>query len=53
MDIVIAGAHGKIARHLNRRLTLAGHATRGIVRDAAHVADLDDDGVTPVVLDLE
>ncbi|MFO8076983.1 MAG: SDR family oxidoreductase [Egibacteraceae bacterium] len=53
MDIVIAGAHGKIARHLNRRLALVGHATRGIVRDAAHAADLDDDGVTPVVLDLE
>lgn len=53
MDIVIAGAHGKIARHLNRRLALVGHATRGIVRDAAHAADLDDDGVAPLVLDLE
>ncbi len=53
MDIVIAVAHGSIARHLNRKLALAGHAARGIVRDAAHVDDLHDDGVTPVVLDLE
>ncbi len=53
MDIAIAGGHGKIARHLNRKLALDGHVVRGIVRDAGHVDDLHDDGVTPVVLDLE
>src|SRR4051794_27185116 len=53
MRIVIAGAHGQIARRLGRLLTARGDAVVGIVRNPAHRADLADDGVEPAVLDLE
>jgi uncharacterized protein YbjT (DUF2867 family) len=53
MDVVIAGAHGKVARHLTRRLAARGDRVRGIVRNPDHVADLEDDGAVPVVLDME
>ena len=53
MRIVIAGAHGQIARRLGRLLTARGDTVTGIVRNPAHRADLQDDGVEPAVLDLE
>jgi uncharacterized protein YbjT (DUF2867 family) len=53
MDVVIAGAHGQIARRLTRLLAARGDRVRGIVRNPAHEADLRDDGAEPVVLDLE
>lgn len=53
MRVVIAGAHGKVARHLARRLTAEGHEVVGLVRDPAHVPDLEADGTQPVLLDLE
>ncbi|WP_104523768.1 NAD(P)H-binding protein [Blastococcus atacamensis] len=53
MHIVIAGAHGQIARRLGRLLSARGDAVTGLVRSPDHRADLKDDGVTPVVLDLE
>jgi len=53
MRIVIAGAHGQIARRLGRLLSARGDTVVGIVRNAAHEADLRADGVDPVVLDLE
>ncbi len=53
MRIVLAGAHGKIARRLGRLLSGRGDAVVGIVRNPAHEADLVDDGMEPVVLDLE
>jgi nucleoside-diphosphate-sugar epimerase len=53
MRIVIAGAHGQIARRLGRLLSGRGDAVVGIVRNPGHVADLEADGVQPVVLDLE
>ncbi len=53
MRIVIAGAHGQVARRLGRLLSARGDTVVGIVRNPAHEPDLDADGVRPVVLDLE
>ncbi|WP_029433437.1 NAD(P)H-binding protein [Blastococcus sp. URHD0036] len=53
MRIVIAGAHGQIARRLGRLLTARGDTVVGIVRNPAHETDLREDGVEPAVLDLE
>jgi uncharacterized protein YbjT (DUF2867 family) len=53
MRIVIAGAHGQVARRLGRLLSGRGDTVVGIIRNPAHRADLEADGVRPVVLDLE
>ena len=53
MRIVIAGAHGRVARRLGRLLTARGDTVVGIVRNSEHEADLAADGVEAVVLDLE
>lgn len=53
MRIVVAGAHGQVARHLTRLLAVRGDSVTGIVRNPAHVADLTADGAQPAVLDLE
>jgi nucleoside-diphosphate-sugar epimerase len=51
--IVLAGAHGQIARRLGRLLSGRGDAVVGIVRNPAHEADVVADGMTAVVIDLE
>ena len=53
MRVVIAGAHGQVARRLGRLLSSRGDTAVGIVRNPDHRADLESDGVQPVVLDLE
>ena len=53
MRIVLAGAHGQVARRLGRLLSAHGDTVVGIVRNPDHAADLTADGVDPVVLDLE
>jgi uncharacterized protein YbjT (DUF2867 family) len=53
MRITIAGGHGQIAQHLERRLARAGHEPVGLVRNPDHVADLEGNGAEAVVLDLE
>jgi uncharacterized protein YbjT (DUF2867 family) len=53
MRIVIAGAHGQVARRLGRLLIRRGDVVVGLVRNPDHRADLEDDGMQPVVLDLE
>src|ERR687898_75820 len=53
MRIVIAGAHGQVARRLGRLLSARGDSVVGIVRNPAHRSDLQDDGVEPSALDLE
>jgi nucleoside-diphosphate-sugar epimerase len=53
MRIVIAGAHGRVARRLGRLLVARGDTVVGIVRTSDHEADLAEDGVEPVELDLE
>src|SRR6476620_7423913 len=53
MRIVLAGAHGQIARRLGRLLSARGDTVVGIIRNPAHGSDVVGDGVDPVVLDLE
>jgi nucleoside-diphosphate-sugar epimerase len=53
MRVAVAGAHGQIARRLGRLLVTRGDTVVGIVRNPAHAADLEADGVQPAVLDLE
>jgi nucleoside-diphosphate-sugar epimerase len=53
MRVVIAGAHGQIARRLGRLLSARGDTVAGIIRNPDQRADLESDGVEPVVLDLE
>ena len=53
MDVLIAGGHGKIARHLIRILAREGHTARGLIRNPDHAADLREDGSEPVLCDLE
>jgi len=53
MLVVIAGAHGQIARLLTRQLSLRGDAVRGLSRNPDHAEDVVADGGEPVVCDLE
>ena len=53
MDVLVAGGHGQIARHLLRKLAAAGHHARGLIRNPDHAADLEADGAVPVLCDLE
>ena len=53
MDIVVAGAHGRIARLLVPRLVARGDKVRGLIRNAGHTPDVEADGADAVVLDLE
>jgi uncharacterized protein YbjT (DUF2867 family) len=53
MRVVVAGAHGKVARRLGRLLSARGDTVVGIVRNPGHRADLEDDGAEPAVRDLE
>ena len=53
MRIVLAGAHGQIARRLGRLLSARGDTVVGIVRNPDHEADVVADGMEAVVLDLE
>jgi uncharacterized protein YbjT (DUF2867 family) len=53
MDIVIAGAHGKVARRLARLLVARGDRVCGLIRNPDHADDLRGDGSEPVLLDLE
>ncbi len=53
MRILLAGAHGQVARRLGRLLSARGDTVVGLVRNPDHAADLRSDGVQPAVLDLE
>jgi uncharacterized protein YbjT (DUF2867 family) len=53
MDVLVAGGHGQIARRLLRLLAQRGHTARGLIRNPAHVADLEADGAHPILCDLE
>jgi len=53
MRVVLAGAHGQIARRLSRLLTARGDTVVGIIRNPNHRKDVRDDGAEPAVLDLE
>ena len=53
MRVVIAGGHGKIALLLERLLAGRGDQSVGLVRNPAHVADVQKAGAEAVVCDLE
>jgi uncharacterized protein YbjT (DUF2867 family) len=53
MRIVIAGGHGKIALLLERLLAERGDRAVGLIRNPAHIADLEQAGAEAVVCDLE
>jgi nucleoside-diphosphate-sugar epimerase len=53
MQVAIAGAHGRIAMRLTRRLVARGESVLGLIRDPAHAEDVQAAGATPVVCDLE
>ena len=53
MRVVIAGGHGKIALLLERILADRGDQAVGLVRNPAHVADVQKAGAEAVICDLE
>src|SRR5229473_1352425 len=53
MRVVIAGGHGKIALLLERLLAGRGDQAVGLIRNPAHVADVQQAGAEAVVCDLE
>ena len=53
MDVVIAGAHGKVGLRLGRLLAERGDRARGLIRNSEHAGELREAGVEPVVCDLE
>lgn len=53
MKVVIAGGHGKIAQHLERKLAQRGDTAVGLIRNPDHASELTAIGAEPVVLDLE
>lgn len=53
MRVVIAGGHGQVALRVERLLAAEGHTAVGLVRNPAHVADLERVGARGVVFDLE
>ena len=53
MNVVVAGGHGRIARHLLRRLTERGDRARGLIRNPDHAGDLEAIGAEPVLCDME
>lgn len=51
--VLVAGAHGQVARHLVRMLAEGGHEVRGLVRREEQLPDVEADGAEPVLCDLE
>src|SRR6516164_2334334 len=53
MRVVIAGGHGKIALLVERLLAERGDQAVGLIRNPAHVGDVQKTGAEAVVCDLE
>jgi nucleoside-diphosphate-sugar epimerase len=53
MRVAIAGAHGQIAQRLIKLVIARGDAVTGLVRNPAHVAEIEQLGAAGVVCDLE
>lgn len=53
MKVLVAGAHGRVARYLVRMLAEDGHEVRGLVRKEEQLSDVEADGAEPVLCDLE
>ncbi|KRF03456.1 NAD-dependent dehydratase [Arthrobacter sp. Soil782] len=50
--IAIIGGHGKVALHLSRILSGAGHEVSSIIRNPDQSADIEDTGAKPVIADV-
>jgi uncharacterized protein YbjT (DUF2867 family) len=53
MKVLVAGAHGQVARLLVRELVGRGHEVRGLIRKDEQVPDVESDGAEPFLADLE
>ncbi|HEY4702022.1 MAG TPA: NAD(P)H-binding protein, partial [Streptosporangiaceae bacterium] len=53
MRVVIAGGHGKIALLLEQLLTQRGDQAVALIRNPAHVADVEKTGAEAALVDLE
>jgi uncharacterized protein YbjT (DUF2867 family) len=53
MEVVVIGAHGKVARHLLRLLAERGDKVRGVIRNPDQADDLRELGAEPVICDIE
>lgn len=53
MRVLLIGGHGKVARLLTPLLTARGHAVTAVVRNPEHGSDVEADGATPLVADVE
>lgn len=53
MKVLVAGARGKVARHLVRMLAEASHEVRGLVRKEEQLPDVEADSAEAVLCDLE
>lgn len=53
MLVATIGGHGQVARLLTRLLVARGHEVRAVVRNPDHRADVEADGATAVLWDLE
>ena len=52
MNVLIAGAHGRLGQALTRRLVAAGHTVAGLLRDPGRRGDIEALGATAVVAGL-
>lgn len=50
--VAIIGGHGKVALHLSRMLSGAGHQVSSIIRNPDQAADVESAGAQPVVADV-
>ncbi len=53
MIVALAGAHGKIAVRLTAQLSRAGDSVIGLIRNPDHAAEVERQGASPVLCDLE
>ncbi|ELZ11032.1 NAD-dependent epimerase/dehydratase [Halovivax asiaticus JCM 14624] len=52
MNVLIAGSHGQVGRHVTRILAESDHGVRGMVRTESQAPDITDLGAEAVVADL-
>jgi uncharacterized protein YbjT (DUF2867 family) len=53
MRVIVIGGRGKVARKLTPILTERGHAVTAVVRNPGHVPDVEGDGATAALADIE
>lgn len=53
MRVIVIGGHGKVARQLHRLLAARGHEPTAVIRSADQADDVESDGATALVADVE